>query len=217
MPYIVELTLFIVVGVLLVLFFLFLFLRTPIKRFLYEHHTVRMYYKTVNRVALDEDFYLINEWSRVIYDAEGQSIHVDHLLFGNKFIYVIKDRYYQGAISGKADDPNWENFLTSKRKRTPQNPLLLNKIRADHIATLSGLSRAYFISIVLVNDDCLVVPFENESKDNFLVSLSKLEKLIEAIEARKDVAPLKEEQLAIAVRDFAELNQSEKKNGRKKN
>ena len=58
---------------------------------------------------------------------------------------------------------------------------------------------------------------ENESKDNFLVSLSKLEKLIEAIEARKDVAPLKEEQLAIAVRDFAELNQSEKKNGRKKN
>ncbi len=217
MPYLVELVLFIVVGVLLVLFFLFLFLHAPIKRYLYEHQMIRMYYKTVNRVALDEDFYLINEWSRTIYDAEGQQIHVDHLLFGNKFIYVIKDRYYQGAISGKAEDPYWENYLGNKKKRTTRNPLLLNRIRADHIATLSGLTRAYFINIVLVNDDCLVVPFENRSNDDYLVSLSKLEKLVEAIEARKDVAPLNAEQLAIAVRDFAELNQSERKHGRKKN
>ncbi|MBO4541076.1 MAG: NERD domain-containing protein [Bacilli bacterium] len=212
----VELTLFIVVSALLVVFFLFLFLRAPIKRLLYEKYTIRMYYKTVNRVALDGDFYLINEWSRLIYDAEGQSVHVDHLLFGNKFIYVIKDRYYEGAISGKADDPNWVNYLSNNKKRTPQNPLLLNRVRADHIATLSGLSRSYFISIVLVNDDCLVVPFENKLADSFLVSLDKFEKFIEAFEARKDVAPLKGEQLAIAVRDFAELNQSERKHGGKR-
>lgn len=215
MPYPVELTLFIVVSVLLAGFFVFLFLYPPIKKRLCERYTVRMYFKAVNRVALDEDFYLINAWSREAIDPEGQGIHVDHLLFGNKFIYVIKDRYYQGAISGKAYDPSWVHYIGRKKKRNFDNPLLLNKVRADRLAMLSGLDRKYFISIVLVNDDCLVVPFENEGEESFLVSMGKLEKFVEAFEGRKEVLPLNKEQLAIAVRDFAELNQTPRKHGRK--
>jgi hypothetical protein len=217
MPYPVELTLFIVIGVLLAGFFLFLFFYGPLKGFLYERYTIRMYYKAVHRIALNQDFYLINKWSRQIYDAEAQWIHVDHLLFGNKYIYVIKDRYYRGVISGKIEDPNWTNYIGKKKKKVPSNPMILNKIRTDRLSLLTGLNRKYFISIVLVNDDCLVTPFENQQEDNLLVPMGKLEKLIEAIEARKDVAPLKKEQLAIAVRDFAELNQTESKYGRKKN
>ena len=129
---------------------------------------------------------------------------------------MIKDRYYRGVISGKIEDPNWTNYIGKKKKKVPSNPMILNKIRTDRLSLLTGLNRKYFISIVLVNDDCLVTPFENQQEDNLLVPIGKLEKLIEAIEARKDVAPLKKEQLAIAVRDFAELNQTESKHGRKK-
>lgn len=209
MSHFVELTIYIVSASLLGVFFLFLFLHSPIKRFLYERRTIRMYYGKVHRVTLDNDFYLINKWALAIGEDDS-GVHIDHIIFGDKFIYVVKDRYYHGAISAKPDDQSWIYYLGKRKKKYIDNPLILNHVRADRLSLASGLSRSYFVSIVLVNDDCLVTPFKNTTNDNFLVPLSKLGKFIEAKEKSKDVDAFTPDELAIAVRDLAELNQNGK-------
>lgn len=203
MPYQVELTLFIVLAVALGLVFLFWFLYGPVKRFLYAHNTQKMYYRHVRRVALDNDFYLINNFSNRTADME--EFHIDHILIGNKYFYCIRDRYYDGAVASKESDPSWVFY--KKGASFIPNPLVMNKLRVQRLSLMSGIDEKMFIGIVLINDDCLLTPFQPQSEDNFLSSLKDFPKLIEQLEGR-DVDPLDENALAVAALDFAQLNES---------
>ena len=204
MPYNVELTLFFVLAIALGLAFLFWFFYGPIKRFLYRHYTVRMYYKRVYQVALDNDFYLINSFSN--RTAEAEEFHIDHILIGNKFIYCIRDRYYDGAVAAKEENPSWI-FFRGDKGRYIQNPLQKNKLCVQRLSLMSGIEEKLFISIVLINNDCYLTPYQTTSTDNYLSSLKEFPKLIEQLESR-DVDPLDERAIAVAARDFAELNQT---------
>lgn len=201
----VEMTLFWVCVSLASLFFLCLFLYGPVKRFLFSRNATLVHYRTVRRVTLDNDYYLINRWEAGIGSGINEGVHIDHIIFGDKFIYVIKDRYYSGAIKGEMDDKSWVLYQ-GKGKRIVKNPVALNRIRADRLSMVSGLNRSFFISIVLVNDDCMVIPFAKNGPDDYIISASKLGKFIESQEKREDVPPFSADDLATAVRDLAALN-----------
>ncbi|MCR5348170.1 MAG: NERD domain-containing protein [Bacilli bacterium] len=201
MPYQVELTLFIVLAVAVGSALLFWLLYSPIKRFMYQHHTVRMYYRKVRQVALDNDFYLINAFANRTADLE--EFHIDHILIGNKYFYCIRDRYYDGAIAAKEDDPSWVFYKHGARYIT--NPMTLNKLRIQRLSLMSSIDEKLFVSIVLINDDCFYTPFQPATDSSYLSSLKDLPKLIEDLEAR-DVDPLDPHAIAMAARDFAELN-----------
>ena len=204
MPYNVELTLFIVAATTAGLAFLFLFLYGPVKRYLYEHHTVRMYYRKVYRVALDNDFYLINRFSNLT--AEQEEFHIDHILIGNKFFYCIRDRYYDGALATKEDNPSWIFFHKNSGRYVP-NPLVTNRLRVQRLSLMSGIDESMFVSIVLVNDDCYWTPYQPKGHDNYVSSLKDFPKLIEELESGPE-DPLDPRDIAVAARDFAELNQT---------
>ena len=78
-------TIFIVASTLLILAYLAWVLTGPIKRFLYRHFTVRFYYPVVRQVALDHDFFLVNEFVGSL--SGGDQLHIDHILIGEKYIY----------------------------------------------------------------------------------------------------------------------------------
>lgn len=204
MPYNVELALFIVCSIAVGLLFLVWFGYSPVKRFLYRNHTVRMYYRRVYRVALDNDFLLINKFSHTTADQE--EFHIDHILIGNKYFYCIRDRYYDGALAAKEDNPSWV-FFNKDKGRYIQNPLIMNKLRVQRLSLMSNIDEEMFISIVLINDDCYLTPYEAKSNDSFLSSLKDFPKLIEQLESR-DIAALDANEAAMAARDFSELNQS---------
>lgn len=201
----VRLTIFIVSCVLGGALLLYLFLSPLIKSYLYKHFTLKMYYKKIKKVVYDHDFYLINKWSLEMGEGD-QGVHIDHLIFGEKYIYVIKDRYYEGALSAKADDKSWVYYFSPKKKKYIDNPLILNHIRADRLSLSSGLDRSYFISVTLINDDCFLPPFKNESKTDYLIPLSKLGKFIDARE-KDDVHSFSPKELSAAVNELSELNQ----------
>ena len=208
MNYWVRLTIFVVAAVLAAAVFLFVFLRGPLKRYAWRHHTVRMFYKKIHQVALDYDFYLIN--NLVLKVGDDDFVHIDHVLLGDKFIYVIKDRYYEGAVSAKENDPSWIYYGNFKEKKYFDNPMRINKIRLERLSISSGIKPAFLISLVVVNDDCFVTPFINSSKDSYLVSLSRLGKLIGSIEERP-VPPFTPEALKQTANDLHELNANEKR------
>lgn len=202
LPYSVRLSIFCVLCILACLVFAFLFLYEPVKHLLYRHFTMRMYYSTIKKVVLYNDFYLINDFVNRIGDSE--TFHIDHVMIGNKFIYCIRDRYYDGAIAAKETDPNWI-FYRGKEAKYIANPMIRNKTRVEWMAMMTGFDTHFFISIVLINDDCLMTPLDNTYSDNFVTSLSMLPKLIDYLESQ-DIDPLDPQAMAIAVHDLSELN-----------
>lgn len=206
MPYKAEFALFIVLASLAALFFLWLFFYPPLRRHFRKTHTVRAYFKTVNRIAEDNDYYLINNFKS--HTRDSTTFHIDHLLIGNKFIYCIRDRYYDGALSAKPEDGSWI-YYHGKTAKYIDNPMQLNELRVERLALMSGISRSIFVSIVLINDDCWITPFDNVDTGSYLVSLKMLPKLIQMLEAT-DIEPLDQWEVERVVKDLATLKENEK-------
>lgn len=205
MPYPAELALFIVVSVLAGILLLVLFLYRPVRRYLFTHHTVRAYYRKIVKIAEDNDYYLINNFKSKTSDSEV--FHIDHLLVGAKYIYCIRDRFYEGSLAAKPLDPTWILY-TKKGSTYISNPMLRNQVRTERLSLITGIDPSIFVSIVLINDDCYMAPFENTQPDSYLVSLKMLPELIEILESQ-DVPPLDEWEVERVVADFASLKRSE--------
>lgn len=173
-----------------------------------RRHFVRSYGRYIYRIALDYDYYLINQFKYIHSNRDTKTI--DHILFGSKWIYVIMDCYYSGAISAKENDVSWIHYLSKRKKRYIDNPLRINADNVNQLSMITDINKNMIISIVVINDDCHVEPFDKSSKTNYLVSRSQLRRLIKALEER-DVVNINEQALSKAVMDIHALNHGRKK------
>ena len=201
MPLMVEYSIYFVSLTICAVLFLIWVLYGPVKRFLMKRYTVRMYYRKVNRIVLDNDFYLINNF---VNKTGDETFHIDHIVIGEKFIYCIRDRYFDGALVVKEDNDGWL-YYHGKKKTIVPNSLSMNLLRVERLSLMSGIDQKLFVSIVLINDDCLITPFDLTRENSYLVSLKRLPKLIDYIESQ-DVEILDPHTSAVAARDFSELN-----------
>ena len=87
-----------VVGALIIFLAIFI----PVKRRNRSKRFKENYYKKVYSIAFNEDYYLINKFFFKV--DEGKMACIDHILFGNKYIYLITDLFYEGNLSGSYDD-----------------------------------------------------------------------------------------------------------------
>ena len=198
--------LFIVFASVTFLVIIFFIVFPFIKKKKYIASPKKAYWKGIYRLAMDNDYYLINNLT--LENVDGKKLIIDHLLFGDKYLYAIYDVYYDGAIKYKIEDNSWIYY--TGRKNKPQqkyvnNPLLINKKRIHKLAVQTCLDEQYFISIVLVNDDALIEEINNPSGTEFLIRKKHFKKLIKGIESR-DVPLLKKNELAYVVRDIAKMN-----------
>ncbi len=176
------------------------------KKSAFKKNFVKVYGKDVYKIANYYDLYLIN--CLVLKSNDDSKIKVDHLLFGNKFIFVIKDYYFDGQLTGKEVDQSWIYYFGNNKdphKDFIKNPLIENQERTKKLSMITGLDSSFLISIILVNDDCDLSLEMNPSDNQYVIKKAELKKLISSIEER-NVAPLNDEQLAYAARDIAALN-----------
>jgi hypothetical protein len=166
-----------------------------------------MYYRRVRRVVDDRDLLLINNFKN--FTAEQEPFHIDHIVIGEKYFYAIRDRYYDGALAASATDNSWV-FYRGNQTRLIPNPMLRNELRVERLSLMSKIPSQEIISIVLINDDCLMTPVGEANPNSYIVSLRKLPKLIADLESSSDVAPLEPREAEIAARDLAELNRNGK-------
>lgn len=204
--------LFIFLAVLLVALILLLLFYPSLNALYFRKNYVRIYGKKVYRIALDRDLYLIN---RLKLPMNGDiAVSLDHVLFGTKYIYVISDRYYDGALNAKEEDKSWVYFPRRRKKggegkKYVDNPLKENRQNLNKLARATGLDRRLFLPIVLINNDCVIESFQPKSRKDFLCHVRNLKKLIAALEGR-DVAEINDAQLQEAVQDIAKLNLTRK-------
>ncbi len=178
-----------------------------ISRYQLRHNLPNAYFRTINKVALYKDFYLINVLKLKI--DSNQYISYDHVLFGNKYIYVIGDAFFDGSLKGDIHD---QKLLLVERKnrkgREIDNPLYTNKYRLDKLALATGIEPEMLINIVIVNDECDVTKLNND-ESTFIINRCDFYRLIDAIESR-EVRIFNPEELHEIVQDIDRLNQRKK-------
>ncbi len=205
MPYEARLALFIVVASLLgILFFLWFFYK-PIKRKIYSKRPNRLFYKKIRQIVLDHDYYLINEMGIKEGDYE---VKIDHLIGGDKFLYLIFDLYCEGGISLNPDDKKWIVY-DKNGKHYIDSPLDAAESILAKLSARSGIEAGYMVAIVVVNDDCFLSPYHNRGNSPLLVPLSRLAETIAKSESA-DVADLRSEELYNTIRNLYAYYKREK-------
>lgn len=183
---------------------------------LYRRHMMKknfkyFYYKRLYKIAMDKDYYLINDFLFKIDDSHVGRI--DHILFADKYIYIMTDSYFNGDIIGKEDDKSVIVLGRDGKKYYDDNPLITNKKLINKLSLITGINPALLIGICIINDNCRY-GIQTSSKSFYYIQSNKLKALIKAIESRQ-VGAINKEQLASAVKSIDKLNRRKRSEQRK--
>lgn len=183
---------------------------------LYRRHMMKknfkyFYYKRLYKIAMDKDYYLINDFLFKIDDSHVGRI--DHILFADKYIYIMTDSYFNGDIIGKEDDKSVIVLGRDGKKYYDDNPLITNKKLINKLSLITGINPALLIGICIINDNCRY-GIQTSSKSFYYIQSNKLKALVKAIESRQ-VGAINKEQLASAVKSIDKLNRRKRSEQRK--
>ena len=200
MPKEVKLTLLIVIFALAFLALAFWVLYRPLKRLIVSKNKKEHFFRKIIKVARDGDFYLVNS---LRFETDGiESARIDHLLAGNKFIYVITDVYAPGELLIEKEKTDWAYFPHRGQKTLIPNPLIQNRKSVQHLAYRCGIDRSFLVGIVLLDEECSVNPYVNAEGDSILAPISEVGKIIDSFESR-EIDAFKEGELQQTIRDLS--------------
>jgi len=165
-----------------------------------------VYYKKIYHIAIEQDYYLINDFLFKI--DESQVARIDHILFGEKFIYLINDYSYPGDITGKEDDKSLILQDLKGKKFYTDNPFISMKKILRCLSSITGIDPSMFIGVNLVNNDCHTY-IQSTSKQFYIVKIGKLTQLVKNIESTP-IGKIKEEELEATVKAIDKLNRRNK-------
>ena len=206
-----EWIIFIIVGSVVVATILFLLIYLPIKSHYITNKFHEHYYRKIAKIVKNNDYYLINNF--LFRVDESNVAKVDHVIFAEKYIYLINDYYYEGDVTGKIDDKSLI-FYSFKgkdkgKKYYTDNPFIASEKSLTRLSAITGIDKNMFIGIVLVNDSCNN-DIQTSSNQYYIIRRKRLAALIKAIESR-DVARINAEQLDKVVKCFDKLNRRKRK------
>lgn len=173
---------FILLSIIIIIISIFFFWPLISKTYKRKHFKKSVYNK-IRSIADRYDFYLINNFP--LLKNEEVIASIDHALYSNKYIYLIKSKHYKDVIAAHRDDKIWLQYDNKGNKEEITNPLILNKLRCDTYCELRNSDRSFLISIVVVNNDVKIKNLaELSSFNSYFVKEKDLKKLIKKIEKR---------------------------------
>ena len=102
----------------------------------------------LKKFAIDHDFPLLS--NVMIQVREDKFIKVEHILFGNKYIYVISSKCYYGYLCADTGDEKWLLYRKDKLIHL-DNPLKNNEKRVRIIANLLDDKMENFVNVVFLS------------------------------------------------------------------
>lgn len=197
--------LFIILTPVVIFTLAFFFIFLPLRDRHIKNHFREYCYKKIYKVAFDEDYYLINNFS---FKVDGKSVTIDHILFGNKYFYVIIDTYLPGDLIGKENDNSLILIDRHNKKFYTENQFQTCKSLMEYLKVKTGIDQDLLIGIAIVNNDCRV-GVESNSKQLYIIQRNKFKKLVKAIESR-DVKKINEQEMDRFVKTLDEMNRNKK-------
>ena len=180
------------------LIFLFVFLSKRHYKKTFKEH----YYKTINNIVMYNDFLLINEFP--LSKKNGNKLLIDHIICGNKYIYVVLDYFYNGDIKGNASDESLVLYRKGDKKEYVDNPLKISEKVIYKLSVITGIDISALKGIVLVNDSC-ILHVKNPSKMFTIINKKEIKKYIKEQEKDPSVGNFNEDQLQNAAKVLKEI------------
>ncbi len=112
-----------------------------------------------------ENFLILNDI--LIQVNENKFRHADTIIFGNKYIYVVKEAIWLGRIEGFREDEKWRLYYKNSLSHV-SNPFIENYKKIIRIANVTHLTLDNFKSIVALADSVTMGDIKLEGKDEFI-------------------------------------------------
>lgn len=103
-------------------------------------------------VEINDYLYLSKVVLRV---AEREYVNIDHIIIGDRFIYVIATKFYYGYVNGKDIDAKWV-VSDGATTNIVNNPFYANEVKIDYLSRIMKISRDKFVNIVMLAKTAVV-------------------------------------------------------------
>lgn len=184
----------IVVSILLALTLAFLITDLVLSFQEIKSHPKRVY-KALFGYADENDHLLLNNIDLFLEGDYTSPTRFDHLLFADKYIYIITDFALRGGLYGNINDPNIFVRKPSGQAQQIHNPIPYSAERITRFEKLLQVNQGdkMIVSVVVYNNS-LVVPesLRKMDKNSWFISLSELIPTIRKAE-KDDVTPIPHE------------------------
>lgn len=169
-----------IVGVLaLILIVLSICFRRQIDLFVAKLFGKARIQKKLYKACKLNDYLIINEIILPVNATQYKKI--DTIVFGNKYIYIIKEIDEIGEIKIGMEDPKWR-LISNKKLKLIGNPFIDNrKIIKNLSLIVSNLEEKNFKNIVIINSHSTFNSVETKENE-FIVSENEAINLINKIE-----------------------------------
>lgn len=198
---------FLIATPIVVIALVVLFIVIPVNKRREKKHFRDYCFKAIYKIAFDEDYYLINNMKFRVDSSKVAKI--DHILFGNKYIYIINDAYYEGDLTGKETDKSLILINDKGKKFYTDNQYLISSSLVKTLSQSTGIGMDLMIGVTVVNNNCKI-SIETSNKQFYIIQKKRLKRLIKAIESR-NVGNINAAQLEALVKAIDKLNRTKKK------
>ena len=148
--------------------------------------------RRIRKYAKNKDFLILNNVFLPVDDTKA--IIVDNLLFGNKYIYVISQKHWEGTLKGYEYDTKWMVVSKSVTKYV-DNPIIGNRFKVSTLMNfLNETDDENIVNIVTINDKTTFKDIKTQPLEN-VVTMSHLFKIIDDYEKNSHLNDIKEEEI----------------------
>lgn len=133
----------------------------------------------LKKFAIDHDFPLLS--NLVIQVRENKFIKIEHVLFGNKYIYVITSKCYYGYLCANTEDEKWLLYRKDKLIHL-DNPLKNNEKRIRILANLLDDKMEDFVNVVFLSRPVVVSKIIKRKPGELVLLENDFSKTIEKYE-----------------------------------
>lgn len=179
-----------------------------------KHYLVKKHYKKLNSfkiktIAKRNGFSFLDNIN--LLSLNGNYLNIDQIIFGRKYIYLIKGYSLFGILSGKQEDNSWIHVnLRNREAKYINNFLNDGKKRIEDFSRVAQMDKELLIDIELINNEC-DSRLENLNTQNvFVTTPYKLNRLLRKIESR-NIPDLNSEQLKIVIKEIEQINEQERR------
>lgn len=189
-----NLIFWVIIALVVVIFIIFLFMKinSKDKHYYGKNPKNKKLDRKIKKYARDRDFLFLTDVFLPV--DNNKAILIDDIILGNKYIYVISQKHWDGYVKGFEYDTKW--LLTMKvRTNYVDNPLIGNRYKVQTLMRfLKEKNDENIVNIVALSNNSKFNSIQTQPLEN-VVKMKFLFKLIDDYEKNSLFNDIKEEEL----------------------
>ena len=190
-----EIKQLILIAIVIIVLFLIVLLIVKLKskkRYYNKNQKNKYLDRKIRKYSRDRDFLFLND---VFLPVENnQAILIDNIILGNKYIYIISQKHWEGELKGFEYDTKWM-LINKNVTKYVDNPLFSNRFKIKMLINfLEEKNEDDVVNIIALNNKVKFKEFQTQPLEN-VVNISNLFKLIDEYEKTSPLNDIKEEEI----------------------